>query len=373
MTANFTLSGITKVQRELIIWAYERGGSFTWDEFKAAHFNIRTRGAVCYKGILKGNRTHDYLNPDFCREIREKLESWGVTLRPYAVDFGAWFDVHIGNPPPPLQSVTVESAPVDYAPDFDNPTPKYAQNVSDCPSCGGDPAHAPHCDMCDGRGHFVDDSFLFNPAVREAYFSEGGGGGYEIDDDTRAALQHATARANARLEFDHAKAALTDAQKAFNASRGWDLIASIEILKAAQTRFELAAAAVERLIGCGGGGGGDYAEMEAAIKEITAPSKFRTWSYPVAPIERFFESPRRRYEDGYRLARMMRGGEDTVNKARFMLSNYVRDRFANMGVQSGMDRPRYIRWCGFPEPYHWVTGKRSEYRFRRIQYDEIPF
>lgn len=101
MMTDITLTGITRVQRELIIWAYKRGGVFTWDDAKAAHFNIRTKGAIEYKRILWANYGTGkyYLNPDFCREIREKLTAWGVELRNYGDDFGVWFDAHLGYEP----------------------------------------------------------------------------------------------------------------------------------------------------------------------------------------------------------------------------------------------------------------------------------
>lgn len=167
------LTGITKVQRELIIWAYQRGGVFTWDEAKAAHFNIRTKGAVEYKRILWANYSTDkyYLNPDYCREIRAKLESWGVQMRDYSADFGAWFDAHLGvtsaPPNPPIEEPPIDPEdtpilpmrPVEYL--SEEPTPRR------CPECRGSgysdpPAESNNftgktCDYCDGRAYLDDD------------------------------------------------------------------------------------------------------------------------------------------------------------------------------------------------------------------------
>lgn len=106
-----TLTGITKVQKNAMIWAYQVDGSFTSDEFKAC-WNVRTLFALQHKRVILFNPStgHYYFNPDYAREIRAKLESWGVFLCDYADDFGAWFDAHIesARQPDPLPEPPID-------------------------------------------------------------------------------------------------------------------------------------------------------------------------------------------------------------------------------------------------------------------------
>lgn len=229
MTTEFNLTGMTQIQRKFFIWAYQRGGVFTMDNVRSDGWNVRTFFSLQWRKIVLYNFKADtyYLNPDFAREIRAKLETFGVQLRDYSSDFGAWFDAHLesARKPDPMDEPPAdpEDTPILPMQPITLKDDVYTVELDRCPECGStmidfagvqsDPIDGLIsnfvCKEC-GNGWGVDDDeesrpedgFLFNKDTRTAYFEDDYSGAFGGGGDPFGWMRHFRPRSeNVRRDY----------------------------------------------------------------------------------------------------------------------------------------------------------------------------